>query len=274
MRAERWSGGASSWARRAHHRKSQAEGPVRLGSVGRRNLFVGTAGWSIPRDAVVHFDREGTHLQRYARVLNGTEINSSFYKPHAAKTYARWSASTPDDFRFSVKVPREITHDRRLVDVVPALDRFLDETAGLGEKRGPLLAQFPPSFAFDADLVERFLDDLRDRFDGLVACEPRHPSWMTATVDGLLRRRRVARVAADPPRTGEDDRPGGWPGLVYYRWHGSPRVYWSRYDHAQVDALAAALYMVPDDAETWCVFDNTAAGAGCENALELRARLR
>jgi uncharacterized protein YecE (DUF72 family) len=239
--------------------------------VARRNLFVGTAGWSIPRDAAGRFDGEGTHLERYARVLNGVEINSSFHKPHAAKTYARWAASTPDDFRFSVKVPREITHDRRLVDVASPLDRFLDETAGLGVKRGPLLVQFPPSFAFDADLVARFLDDLRGRYDGPVVCEPRHPSWMTAAADDLLRRQRVARVAADPPRMGDDDRPGGWPGLVYYRWHGSPRVYWSRYDPARIDALAAALRSVPDDAETWCVFDNTAAGGACENALELRA---
>ena len=74
------------------------------------NLFIGTAGWSIPRQVAPHFPGEGTHLHRYARVLHCVEINSSFHRPHAAATYARWAASAPAEFRFSVKIPRAITH--------------------------------------------------------------------------------------------------------------------------------------------------------------------
>jgi uncharacterized protein YecE (DUF72 family) len=96
---------------------------------------------------------------------------------------------------------------------------------------------------------------------------------MTPHADGVLVDHHVARVAADPPRAGGDDEPGGWRGLVYYRWHGAPRTYWSRYDEAQLTMLAARLRALPDEIDAWCVFDNTASGAALENAWELRALL-
>src|SRR5204862_1213800 len=83
----------------------------------------------------------------------------------------------------------------------------------------------------------------------------------------------VARVAADPARAPGLERPGGWPGLVYYRLHGSPRTYWSRYDVAFIGAVAASLSVVPRSIDAWCIFDNTASGAAIENAEELRLRV-
>src|SRR5687768_1118421 len=100
-------------------------------------MFIGTAGWSIPRAAGHRCDGDGTHLQRYARVFSCAEINSSFHRPHAAATYAKWAASTPPDFRFAVKLPKEITHIRKLLRIRTPLERFLEESAGLGAKRGP-----------------------------------------------------------------------------------------------------------------------------------------
>ncbi len=236
-------------------------------------VVVGTAGWSLPRGCAARFDGEGTHLERYGRVLTGAEINSSFHKPHAARTYERWAASTPAAFRFAVKLPRAITHDKRLMDVDEPLQRFLDESAGLGDKRGPLLVQLPPSFVFDAAIVGRFLDTLRGRYEGSLACEPRHATWTAPDANTMLVEHRVARVAADPPRADADQMPGGWPGLVYYRWHGAPRVYWSSYDAAQIDGLAAQVRARHTAVDVWCIFDNTASGAACENALELQRRL-
>ena len=77
-------------------------------------VFVGCAGWSIPRQHASYFPSEGSHLERYARFLPAVEINSSFYRPHKPATYARWAASVPDGFRFLFKLPRAITHERRL----------------------------------------------------------------------------------------------------------------------------------------------------------------
>ena len=169
-----------------------------------------------------------------------------------------------------MKLPKDITHVRKLRNSRLPLERFLQETAGLGSKRGPLLMQLPPSFAFDARVLNRFLALLRSLYTGPVVCEPRHPSWFNAA-NPLLMRYEVARVAADPPPTLAAREPGGWPGVEYYRLHGSPRTYWSAYDQRALDELAAALRRRHSD--TWCIFDNTAAGAALENAWELQRQL-
>jgi len=238
-----------------------------------RHLFIGTAGWSIPRASASVFDDEGSHLQRYARLLSCAEINSSFYRPHAAATYARWAASTPPGFRFSVKVPRAITHDLELRRARVPLERFLDETAGLGNKRGPLLVQLPPSHAFNRRVVSRFFDLLRERHSGPVVCEPRHETWFATEVEALLLRYRVARVAADPPTVPGAERPAGWPRLVYFRLHGSPRKYWSCYSKQFVDSMGRTLRTASASAEAWCVFDNTASGSALQNALQIHERI-
>lgn len=234
---------------------------------------VGTAGWSIPRAVAGVFAGDGTHLRRYGRVLRGAEINSSFHRRHAATTYARWADAAPPDFRFAVKLPRSITHDLRLARARDPLQQFLGESSGLGPKRGPLLVQLPPSFAFDARLVGRFFTLLRSLYEGQVVCEPRHSTWFTPAADTLLVKHAVARVAADPAVVPVAATPGGWPGLVYYRLHGSPRTYWSSYDDAYLDSLAATLRAVPPEVEAWCMFDNTASGAALVNAVGLHERL-
>lgn len=225
--------------------------------------FVGTAGWSVPTAT----PGPGTHLERYARRLRGVEINSSFYRPHARTTYERWAASTPSHFRFAVKVPGQITHDLRLSGTRALVDRFLDESAGLGARRGPLLLQLPPSFAYSARTVGRFLSLLRDRHEGAVVVEPRHPSWFATGAEALLTSYRVARVGADPPRAPEGDVPAAWAGIRYFRLHGSPRMYWSPYPPAALRRLVTELRLAAASAtEVWCVFDNTASGAAFPNA--------
>ena len=105
-------------------------------------------------------------------------------------------------------------------------------------------------------------------------CEPRHPTWFGADADSLLARWKVARVAADPARVPEAAEPGGWRDLAYYRLHGSPRIYYSSYDAAYLDALAARIESdLAADRTVWCIFDNTAAGAAAGNALGLMERL-
>jgi uncharacterized protein YecE (DUF72 family) len=234
-------------------------------------IFIGTAGWSIPRASAARFAGEGTHLERYARVLGCAEINSSFYRPHAASTYARWAASTPPDFRFAVKVPRSITHEGQLRKARQPLERFLEESGGLGSKRGPLLLQLPPSFAFDRRVAAGFFDLLRARYSGPVVCEPRHETWISHAADTLLTAYRIARIAADPPTAPGAELPGAWTGMVYFRLHGSPRKYWSAYPAHYLAALGAVLCGVPPPVEAWCVFDNTASGAAAANAWELQA---
>ena len=235
------------------------------------SVRIGTAGWSIPRATAAACPGDGTHLQRYARVLRAAEINSSFHRPHAASTYAKWASCVPPDFRFAIKVPRAITHDARLRRSRAAVEEFLEDISGLGRHRGPLLVQLPPSFDFDLRVARRFFDLLRTRFTGNVVCEPRHSTWFTERAASLLCDFRVARVAADPPPVAGADRPGGWSGVTYFRLHGSPRMYWSHYSADALARVASQLSQRPG--ERWCIFDNTASGAALANALELQRLL-
>jgi uncharacterized protein YecE (DUF72 family) len=238
-------------------------------------IRIGCAGWNVPAQHAALFASSGTHLERYARRFAAVEINTSFYRPHRPATYARWAAAAPEAFRFAVKVPREITHRRRLADFAEPLERFLAEASALGPKLGPLLVQLPPSLRFDADRAGAFFAALRERHAGQIACEPRHPSWFAPAPERLLARFKVARVAADPAPAAGAGVPGGWDGLVYVRMHGSPEMYVSAYSAAALDALAAlvgetAARQVP----IWCIFDNTAQSAATIDALALIERVQ
>jgi uncharacterized protein YecE (DUF72 family) len=238
-------------------------------------VFVGCAGWSLPREIWPDFSARGSQLERYAARLSAVEINSSFYHPHGAETYARWAAGVPPGFRFSVKVPMTITHERWLVGVERELEAFLGQVAGLGDRLGCLLLQLPPSLAFDRTEAGAFFALLRGRYPGPVACEARHSSWFGAAPEGLLEEARIAGVVADPAPVAAGRVPHGWPGLVYYRMHGSPVRYYSPYDGDALDALANHLGGPERSGiPSWCIFDNSALGAAPRNALDLAARLR
>jgi uncharacterized protein YecE (DUF72 family) len=232
------------------------------------HAFIGCAGWSIPKNAVSHFPVDGTHLQRYAAVLPAVEINSSFYRPHRVSTYQRWAASVPADFRFSVKVPKKITHEQRLVLIGGELAAFLAEVAGLGEKLGCLLMQLPPSLKFEANVAETLFAALRRLTSVSVACEPRHATWFEPLAEQLLREHSIARAAADPACVPAAAEPGGADTLAYYRLHGSPRMYYSAYEEDYLAHLAVRMKAVCDR-PVWCIFDNTALGAAYENALSM-----
>ncbi len=232
--------------------------------------FIGCAGWTLPRDVQPAFPGTGSHLERYASRFNACEINSSFHRPHSLNTYRRWADSTPPEFRFSVKIPRAVTHERKLEGCGHLLDEFLAQAGGLGDKLGCLLVQLPPSLAFDARVASGFLEELRARWAGDVAIEPRHANWFAPGADGVLRALRVARVLADPVRHDEGVRPAGWADLVYLRLHGSPRMYYSPYEPELINKLADRMLLAQRETNAlWCIFDNTAAGAAADNALSL-----
>ncbi|MES2742933.1 MAG: DUF72 domain-containing protein [Pseudomonadota bacterium] len=232
--------------------------------------LIGCAGWSIARASAAAFPAEGSQLERYASVFDAVEINSSFYRPHRPQTYARWAESVPERFRFSVKLPRSITHDQRLHDIDDLLEQFAVEVGSLGKKLGCVLVQLPPSLRFDPALAQEFTTRLRGRFDCMLALEARHASWFDSDASALLEQRHITRVVADPP--------AGQPGPHqpttserYWRLHGSPHIYYSAYSDAFLARLRAEL----DSARAaghraWCIFDNTASGAATGNALALQ----
>jgi len=233
-------------------------------------MFIGCAGWSLGREYWPQFPAEGTHLQRYAARFNCVEINSSFYRPHRRQTYARWADSVPPGFGFSVKVPKQITHELRLQNCDQALDEFLGQCEGLADRLGCLLVQLPPSLTFTPEVVEAFFVALRQRFAGDVVLEPRHESWVVAAP--MLQAYRISQVVVDPSRISNDGSAQGWAGVRYWRLHGAPRSYHSAYDERYLQALAEQMKVAAaEGAAVWCIFDNTASGAALGNALALAA---
>jgi uncharacterized protein YecE (DUF72 family) len=229
-------------------------------------IYIGTAGWSVPKQYAAEFPSAGTHLSRYSKNLNCTEINSSFYRSHRLSTWAKWADSVPNDFRFSAKAPKTITHEAKLSCSIEQLRSFLAEAQTLAGKLGPILFQLPPKSAFDASIADTFLKMLRNEYSGPAVFEPRHPTWFTPEADHLLQQFQIARVVADPPPVPEAAIPGGWDKLIYYRLHGSPRMYYSEYTKSFLSSTATTIASQQKTAEVWCIFDNTASGAALGDA--------
>jgi len=235
----------------------------------RAAIHIGVSGWTYAPWRS-HFYPEGLvqkhELAFAARQFPALEINGTFYGLQKPDAFGRWMHATPDDFVFAVKGSRYITHMRRLREVETPLANFLASgVLRLGKKLGPLLWQFPPSFRFDAGLMEAFLALLPkdtqeaaalarqhdDRLEGRAwlqvdakrpvrhAVEIRHESFRDPAFIELLCRHGVALVCADTV---------DWPRLmdltadfVYCRLHGSAELYRSHYDKAALERWAARI---------------------------------
>ena len=157
-------------------------------------LRVGTSGWQY-RDWRGAFYPPGLAttrwLEHYAATFLTVETNSTFYRLPEPTTFAQWAARTPDGFTFAVKASRYLTHVRRLRDPGPPVERLLTAATGLGPKLGPVLVQLPPTLAADRGLLDAALDAFPT--DVRVAFEPRHDSWDTDEVAGVLAAHDAAR---------------------------------------------------------------------------------
>ncbi len=166
-------------------------------------VFVGTMGWSNADWNGVFYPNDTAArdmIAVYARAFQAVEIDSTFYGTPPETTVKRWKSATPEHFVFCPKVPRAITHDAGLVDVLNPLREFTRTMALLGAKRGPMLLQMPPDFTCDQlPALRDFLPILTEMQDPAArfAIEFRHRSLLGEDVAELLRAHNVAQVAAD-----------------------------------------------------------------------------
>ncbi|MBN1997524.1 DUF72 domain-containing protein [candidate division KSB1 bacterium] len=233
-----------------------------------KSIKIGCSGWAIPKQFTQLFPEEGTYLERYATKFDVVEISSTFYRPHKPAVYENWANSVPEHFRFIAKMPKQLTHVRRLKEI-KLLEAFLEESAVLGEKRGGLLAQIPPSFQFD-EVVENFFAELRERYDGTCVFEPRHQSWFEPEANEAFLKYRIVRAASNPAVVPEAVEPGGLKEFAYFRLHGSPHKYYSSYTPEFLTGLAKQVNELDAEVKTvWVIFDNTALGNATGNAMDL-----
>jgi len=224
---------------------------------------IGISGWTYKPWRGVFFPKglaQKRELAYAADCFRSIEVNGTFYGTQRAASFERWREATPEDFVFSVKAPRFITHVRRLRDIeVPIANFFASGVLRLGRKLGPILWQFPPSFAYEPALWDSFLaliphdlataQALARKHDAHVpeddalaaelpsrirhAVEIRHDSYVVPEFISQLRSHHVALVCADTVE---------WPRLMdlttdfaYCRLHGSEKLYASGYDSSALD---------------------------------------
>lgn len=204
-------------------------------------IWTGTSGYNYPEwkgrfypERLSAAKMLGYYAERFATV----EINYSFYRMPSEKTVAGWVAETPEGFRFTLKAPKRITHERRLRDATESLRRFCDLAAQLGPRLGVMLFQLPPNLKCDVHLFETFLADLPP--GARAAFEFRHASWWCEEVYDALRARRLALCVAD---TAEGTTP-----LVVTADYGYFRLRDEGYDDVDLDRWAAR---VSDMSAAW-----------------------
>jgi uncharacterized protein YecE (DUF72 family) len=230
-------------------------------------IRIGTAGWALPKALRVSHAASDSVLEQYAALFDAVEINSSFYKPHRRSTYERWRASVPESCRFAVKLSRVITHELGLVRTQGETAAFMESARGLEHKLAVLLVQLPPSGIFDESVAKAFFNGLRQETAARIVCEARNPTWFASEAAAVLEAYRITRVTADPVPQGCEFTVQAHPDFAYFRLHGAPRVYYSPYPIGRLQAVSRAAGAAP---ETWCIFDNTAAGAAWTDATVLQ----
>ena len=238
-------------------------------------LLVGTSGWN-------YYDWKGLfypdtmkardYLAHYAHEFRTTEVNYSFYHLPKPATYENWAAQVPQDFRFAVKASRVITHIRRLRDVADLWQTFLENASMLGNKLGPILLQFPPSFKRNDDLLDGFLthSSKMKAFRGIhLAMEFRHASWYDDKTYAALKRHGCALVIAQSERYPQAPYVPTAP-FLYLRLHGPGALFASSYSSDQLADWAARIREWLAEAESIHVyFNNDFHGYAIENAKML-----
>jgi uncharacterized protein YecE (DUF72 family) len=166
-----------------------------------RMIWIGTSGYNYPEWKGSFYPRDlaaAKMLPYYAARFGTVEINYTFYRLPTESILAKWAAAVPPHFRFTLKAPKRITHDRRLKDCSELLHAFCAAAGTLGRQLGVLLFQLGPAFRCDLPLFDRFLEDLPP--GARAAFEFRHPSWFAEEVYERLRQRNLALCVADSER--------------------------------------------------------------------------
>jgi uncharacterized protein YecE (DUF72 family) len=236
-------------------------------------IRVGTSGWNYTHWAGPFYPRELAQdrwLRFYAERFSTVEINNSFYNLPEAGVFRSWGDSVPDDFVFSVKASRYITHMKKLKDPRDSVHRFVDRASGLDEKLGPVLFQLPPRWKVNPGRLEAFLGELPEGIR--YAFEFRDRTWFCREVYDLLRGRGAAfciyhLAGALSPRVVTA-------GFVYVRLHGPGAAYQGSYDRETLSGWAGAFSTWDRRGrDVYCYFDNDQRGYAARDAAALRSMI-
>lgn len=205
----------------------------------------------------------------YCKHFDTFEINSTFYKPPTVRTLQTWYKKAPEGFTFSLKVPKIITHIKKLEDCADELANFYSVCReGLADKLGCILFQLPPSFSYSEERLQLVLQAANTGFHNAV--EFRNESWWRPDVYDALALRDIAFCGVSYPKLPTDVIATNKIG--YYRFHGNPRLFYSEYESDQLETIAMEL-KEKGFVKAYVYFNNTASTAGIVNALYMRKYL-
>ncbi len=232
-------------------------------------ILVGTSGYNYPEWKGSFYPPElpaAKMLEYYAGRFPTVEINYTFYRMPTPKLVAGWASQVPDAFRFTLKAPKRITHDKRLrpAEVADPLSAFLAAAGELGSHRGALLFQLPPNFKKDVAVLSEFLSLLPPRADA--AFEFRHDSWLSDDVYECLKARNVALCIAD---TESRETP-----IITTASHAYLRLRDEGYQEADIDRWTQVVSdLATRSADVFVYFKHEDAGKGAAFGQAMLARL-
>lgn len=234
--------------------------------------FIGTSGWNYDHWKDIFYPKglsSKRWLSFYGQHFMTVELNYSFYRQPDRDTFERWRDEVPDDFIFSVKASRYLTHVKKLKDPEEPLERIIGNAKGLGDKLGPILYQLPPRWHANIERLSAFLSLLPKDIRHVM--EFRDPSWLIDEVFDLLEKHSVAYCimsAPDLPRVMRVTAP-----FAYIRMHNGGYLTEGRYDEAQLRWWAEQVSELSKQADIYVYFNNDYKGFAIENARRLKELL-
>ncbi len=238
-----------------------------------KNFYIGTSGYNYKHWKEVFYPRGLSYskwLNYYSQHFSTVEINATFYGNFRRTVFEKWKEETGDDFIFTLKGPRLITHTKKLNDIDESLGIFLGNTEGLGKKLNMILWQFPPSFKCETETLGR-LKEFRNKLPKNIrqAFEFRHKSWYETNMKEELQKNKINIVIAQSKRFPEEKNING--DFYYIRFHGPQRLYSSSYSPKELLEWANFVKNETDNKDVYCYFNNDVRGFAVRNAKELSA---
>jgi len=238
------------------------------------NIFLGTSGWSY-KDWIGPFytKKDKSMLRAYAKILKTVEIDSTFYRYPSKGTVMGWTKYSPDGFVYCAKLPKLITHEKKLdldEGAEEDLQKFIElmQPLSLSGKLGCILIQLPPKFEYEPEKLEVFFKALPTHIR--FAVEFRHPSWMRKETWTLLEKHRVAYTIVDEPLLPPEIHITT--NIAYFRWHGHGTRPWYNYRY-QIKELEPWIPKIKETAQSakkiYGYFNNHYHGYAVENCLQV-----
>jgi len=240
----------------------------------KKNIYIGCSSYNTADWKGVFYPEnlpKTKWFEYYCEHFSTYELNSTFYRFPTLKSLQSWHDKTPENFLFSIKAPKQITHIHRFKECRQLIEDFyMVSSEGLAGKLGCVLFQLPPGFDYSASGLELIVNSLNPEFKNVV--EFRNQSWWIPEVFDALKQRNITFCSVNYPKLPSDIMVTS--DIGYVRFHGNPKLFYSAYDREILEKAQSEILGTNEFKEVFVYFNNTASTAGILNALEMKELLK